>query len=108
MSCTRRPDALAGSISASCRARAVSTWRACWSAGESGGLDLVFLLGADEFDTRRLGEAFVIYVGTHGDVGAHRADVILPGAAYTEKEARYLGEHRGPGSARQPRRLPAG
>jgi len=60
------------------------------SAGESGGLDLVFLLGADEFDTRRLGEAFVIYVGTHGDVGAHRADVILPGAAYPEKPGTWV------------------
>jgi NADH-quinone oxidoreductase subunit G len=34
-----------------------------------------------------MGKAFVVYVGTHGDAGAHRADVILPGAAYTEKSA---------------------
>ena len=38
----------------------------------------------------RLGKAFVIYQGTHGDRGAHRADVILPGAAYTEKSATYV------------------
>ena len=43
-------------------------------------------MGADEIDTNRLGKAFVIYQGHHGDRGAHRADVILPGAAYTEKD----------------------
>ena len=37
-----------------------------------------------------LGCAFVVYQGTHGDAGAHRADVILPGAAYTEKSATYV------------------
>src|SRR5581483_2829790 len=42
-----------------------------------------------EFDTGKLGKAFVIYQGTHGDAGAHRADVILPGAAYTEKDGLY-------------------
>ncbi|MBU1213131.1 MAG: NADH-quinone oxidoreductase subunit NuoG [Alphaproteobacteria bacterium] len=52
-------------------------------------LDLVYLLGADEIDTAALGNAFVVYQGTHGDRGAHRADVILPGAAYTEKSATY-------------------
>jgi NADH-quinone oxidoreductase subunit G len=54
-----------------------------------GEIDFVYLLGADEFDTARLGKAFVVYQGTHGDAGAHRADVILPGAAYTEKEGLY-------------------
>ncbi len=38
----------------------------------------------------RLGDAFVIYQGSHGDRGAHRADVILPGAAYTEKDGTYV------------------
>ncbi|MGB6440609.1 MAG: molybdopterin-dependent oxidoreductase, partial [Methyloceanibacter sp.] len=47
-------------------------------------------LGADEIDTDLLGKAFVIYQGSHGDRGAHRADVILPGAAYTEKDATYV------------------
>ena len=51
---------------------------------------MVYLLGADEIDTDRLGKAFVIYQGSHGDRGAHRADVILPGAAYTEKDATYV------------------
>jgi NADH-quinone oxidoreductase subunit G len=49
----------------------------------AGSLDVLFLLGADEIDVAP--GAFVIYIGTHGDRGAHRADVILPGAAYTEK-----------------------
>ena len=57
------------------------------SAGE---IDVVYLLGADEIDMERLGRAFVIYQGSHGDAGAHRADVILPGAAYTEKDAIYV------------------
>ena len=51
--------------------------------GKAGALDLLFLLGADEIDVPP--GAFVVYIGTHGDAGAHRADVILPGAAYTEK-----------------------
>jgi len=55
---------------------------------EAGALDLLFLLGADEIDVEP--GAFVVYVGTHGDRGAHRADVILPGAAYTEKSGLYV------------------
>ncbi len=51
-------------------------------------LDVLFLLGADEVDVPA--GAFVIYQGTHGDKGAHRADVILPGAAYTEKSGTYV------------------
>jgi NADH-quinone oxidoreductase subunit G len=50
--------------------------------------DVVFLLGADEVDITP--GTFVIYIGTHGDAGAHRADVILPGAAYTEKSGLYV------------------
>ncbi len=53
-----------------------------------GALDVLFLLGADEVEVPA--GAFVIYQGTHGDRGAHRADVILPGAAYTEKSATYV------------------
>ncbi len=56
----------------------------------AGDIELVYLLGADEIDTERLGDAFVVYQGHHGDRGAHRADVILPGAAYTEKNATYV------------------
>jgi len=53
-------------------------------------IEVVYLLAADEIDTQKLGKAFVIYQGHHGDVGAHRADVILPGAAYTEKPGTYV------------------
>jgi len=56
----------------------------------SGSIKAVYLLGADEIDMDQLGDAFVIYQGHHGDAGAHRADVILPGAAYTEKSATYV------------------
>ncbi len=54
----------------------------------AGALDVLFLLGADEVEVPA--GAFVVYVGTHGDRGAHRADVILPGAAYTEKAGIYV------------------
>ena len=57
---------------------------------QKGEIGLVYLLGADEIDTARLGDAFVVYQGHHGDAGAHRADVILPGAAYTEKDATWV------------------
>ena len=53
-------------------------------------IKIVYLLGADEIDMTRLGQAFVIYQGSHGDKGAHRADVILPAAAYTEKNGTYV------------------
>ncbi|MBX3509541.1 MAG: NADH-quinone oxidoreductase subunit NuoG, partial [Parvibaculum sp.] len=55
-----------------------------------GEISFVYLLGADEIDMAKLGSAFVVYQGTHGDAGAHRADVILPGAAYTEKPATWV------------------
>ena len=51
---------------------------------------MLYLLGADEIDTDDLGSAFVVYQGHHGDRGAARADVILPGAAYTEKDGIYV------------------
>jgi NADH-quinone oxidoreductase subunit G len=53
-----------------------------------GTLDVLFLLGADEIEVAA--GAFVVYIGTHGDRGAHRADVILPGAAYPEKSGIYV------------------
>lgn len=53
--------------------------------------DVLFLLGVDEMDLRaRKSDGFTVYIGTHGDVGAHHADVILPAAAYTEKFATYV------------------
>lgn len=57
---------------------------------KSGEIELVYLLGVDEIDMSLLGKAFVIYQGHHGDDGAHRADIILPGAAYTEKDGTYV------------------
>jgi NADH-quinone oxidoreductase subunit G len=51
-------------------------------------LDVLINLGADEIDIEP--GAFVVYIGTHGDRGAHRADVILPGATYTEKTGIYV------------------
>jgi NADH-quinone oxidoreductase subunit G len=57
---------------------------------KSGDVEFLYLLGADEIDTSDLGGAFVIYQGHHGDSGARRADVVLPGAAYTEKDATYV------------------
>ncbi|HEY5226692.1 MAG TPA: NADH-quinone oxidoreductase subunit NuoG [Methylovirgula sp.] len=55
---------------------------------QAGALDVLFNLGADEIDIAP--GAFVIYQGTHGDRGAARADVILPGATYTEKSGTYV------------------
>src|SRR5580698_209130 len=54
----------------------------------AGALDVFVNLGADEIDIEP--GAFVVYVGTHGDRGAHRADVILPGATYAEKTGIYV------------------
>ena len=56
----------------------------------SGDIEVVYLLAADEIDTAKLANAFVIYQGHHGDAGAHVADIVLPGAAYTEKEGTYV------------------
>ena len=76
---------------------------------KAGALDVLFLLGADEIEVAP--GAFVVYQGTHGDRGAHRADVILPGAAFSEKAGSYvntegrvqLGNRAGfpPGDARE-------
>jgi NADH-quinone oxidoreductase subunit G len=56
----------------------------------SGAIEVLYLLGADEIDLSNTGSALVIYQGHHGDRGAARADVVLPGAAYTEKDATYI------------------
>ncbi len=64
--------------------------RAMLAAAKSGALDVLFLAGADEIDTTQLGSSFVVYMGSHGDAGAHRADVVLPGAAYTEKSGTFV------------------
>ncbi|MBV9862216.1 MAG: NADH-quinone oxidoreductase subunit G [Alphaproteobacteria bacterium] len=56
----------------------------------AGEVEILYLLGADEVDLSGLGRTFVIYQGHHGDRGAARADVVLPGAAYTEKDGTYV------------------
>jgi NADH-quinone oxidoreductase subunit G len=69
--------------------------------GAAGGaIEMVFLIGADEIDTSRLESSFVVYQGHHGDAGARVADVILPGAAYTEKNATYANTEGRPQRAR--------
>jgi NADH-quinone oxidoreductase subunit G len=60
------------------------------AAARTGRIGAVWLLGADQIETNSLDRAFVIYQGHHGDVGAQVADVVLPGAAYTEKSGTYL------------------
>jgi len=55
---------------------------------KAGGVDVLINLGADEIDIAA--GAFVIYIGSHGDKGANRADIVLPGAAYTEKAGLYV------------------
>ncbi|MGQ0531176.1 MAG: NADH-quinone oxidoreductase subunit NuoG [Caulobacteraceae bacterium] len=54
----------------------------------AGGMDALLLLGVDEVPLPNAGT--IIYIGTHGDAGAHRADIILPAAAYTEKDATWV------------------
>jgi len=52
------------------------------------GAEVVYNLGADEVEVNA--GPFVIYQGSHGDRGAHRADIILPGAAYTEEQGLFV------------------
>ncbi|THF59693.1 NADH-quinone oxidoreductase subunit NuoG [Ollibium composti] len=59
-------------------------------AGMTADSDVLFLLGADELDMSKVSAGCVVYIGTHGDAGAHRADVILPASAYTEKSGTYV------------------
>ena len=59
-------------------------------AAQNGTLENIILYGADELAGASFGDAFIVYIGSHGDRGAHLADVILPSAAYTEKQAIYV------------------
>jgi len=54
-----------------------------------GSMDLLFLMGADELDMAKI-KGRVVYIGSHGDAGAHKADIILPSAAYSEKSGTYV------------------
>lgn len=60
------------------------------SGCQSGRFKVLFLSGVDEIPPHQFGNAFVIYLGHHGDGSAHRADIILPGLAYTEKNGTYV------------------
>jgi NADH-quinone oxidoreductase subunit G len=53
-------------------------------------MDVLFLLGADEMEFSAKHAKMLVYIGSHGDAGAHHADVILPGAAYTEKSGTWV------------------
>jgi len=55
-----------------------------------GKVEVLYLLAADGMEAAKLSDTFIIYQGHHGDSGAHMADVILPGAAYTEKNGTYV------------------
>jgi NADH-quinone oxidoreductase subunit G len=57
---------------------------------QKGEIDFIYLLGADELPVDHLGRAFIVYQGSHGDAGANNADVILPGAAFTEKDGLFV------------------
>ena len=89
-SCTPPRRAWRRWISASCRAQGGRDVAGIVDGAQKGEIDFIYLLGADEFDVAHLGRAFVVYQGSHGDAGAHHADVILPGAAYTEKDGLYV------------------
>jgi NADH-quinone oxidoreductase subunit G len=52
--------------------------------------EVVLLLGADEVDPKRFTASFKVYIGHHGDNGARQADLVLPGAAYSEKHGTYV------------------
>lgn len=67
-------------------------FRSIIAGTKDGSIKALYLLGSDEFNARvNIGwQTFVIYQGHHGDHGAERADVILPGAAYTEKDGIYV------------------
>jgi NADH-quinone oxidoreductase subunit G len=56
---------------------------------QKGEINFIYLLGADELPLENMGRPFVVYQGSHGDTGANYADVILPGAAFTEKDGLY-------------------
>ena len=55
---------------------------------EKNNFDLIFLIGQDNLKFKKK-EEFIIYIGSHGDRGAEMADIILPGAAYTEQTGHY-------------------
>ena len=61
-----------------------------YSLSSQNKLEIIYLLGVDQIDVKKLSNSFVIYQGSHGDYGAEYSDVVLPGSAYTEKNATYV------------------
>jgi len=57
---------------------------------QKGEIDFIYLLGADELPFEHIGRPFIVYQGSHGDAGANAADVILPGAAFSEKDGLFV------------------
>ena len=72
-----------------------------FSESENSNLSFIWLIGVDNKDVLNLKKQFVVYQGHHGDAGAHVADVILPGAAYTEKNCTYVNTEGRPQLAKQ-------
>jgi NADH dehydrogenase/NADH:ubiquinone oxidoreductase subunit G len=62
---------------------------------------VLFLFGADDYEVKTSDKSFVIYLGHHGDVNASKADIILPGAAFTEKSAPYVNAEGRPQETRR-------
>jgi NADH dehydrogenase (ubiquinone) Fe-S protein 1 len=62
---------------------------------------VLFLFGADDYEVKASDKSFVIYLGHHGDVNASKADIILPGAAFTEKSAPYVNAEGRPQETRR-------
>jgi len=61
-----------------------------YSLSNQNKLELIYLLGVDQIDVKKLTNSFVIYQGHHGDFGAEHSDVVLPGSTYSEKNATYV------------------
>ena len=72
-----------------------------FSESENSSLSFIWLIGVDNKEVLNLKKPFVVYQGHHGDAGAHVADVILPGAAYTEKNCTYVNTEGRPQLAKQ-------
>ena len=61
-----------------------------YSLSNQNKLELIYLLGVDQIDVKKLTNSFIIYQGHHGDFGAEYSDVVLPGSTYSEKNATYV------------------
>ena len=90
MYCTLLPPVFAGLDMGFVPAKGGRDLAGILTGAQDGSVKTIYNLGADEIKENLFGKAFVIYQGSHGDAGAHRADVILPGVAYTEKDALWV------------------